>query len=125
MFSTTTMASSITRPPAAARPPSVIMLKLWPIILSTTKVTQMVTGTTTPARTAVPRSRRNKPDDEAGEKQADDDGVAHAADRFADDVRLVVEDAELHAGGKHRAQAFDFLMHFVGDLDGVAVGLAD
>ena len=32
MFSTTTMASSMTRPIAAASPPSVIRLKLWPMI---------------------------------------------------------------------------------------------
>ncbi len=58
MFSTTTIASSMTSPPAAASPPSVIMLKLCPIIFSAMNVTQIVTGTTSPVITAVPRSRR-------------------------------------------------------------------
>ena len=50
-------------------------------------VTQMVTGTTRPAMQRRAQIAQEQPDDEAGEKQPDDDGVAHAADRFADDVR--------------------------------------
>ena len=100
------------------------MLKLCPRIFSATNVTQMVTGTTTPAINAVPRSRKKEPDDESGEEKADDDRVAHAADGCLDDVRLIVEDGQLHAGGDNRAQAFDFLMNFVGYLDRVAVRLA-
>ena len=58
MFSTTTILSSITRPTAAASPPSVIRLKLWPSIFIAMKVTTIVTGTTRPVITAVPQSRR-------------------------------------------------------------------
>ena len=58
MFSTTTILSSITRPTAAASPPSVIRLKLWPSIFIAMNVTTIVTGTTRPVMTAVPQSRR-------------------------------------------------------------------
>ena len=53
------MASSMTNPTAAARPPSVIRLKLWPITLSTMKVISTVTGITSAAMADVPQSRRN------------------------------------------------------------------
>ncbi len=59
MFSTTTMASSITSPTAAARPPSVIRLKVWPSARRAMKVTAMVAGITRPATSDVPQSRRN------------------------------------------------------------------
>jgi hypothetical protein len=60
MFSTTTMASSMTRPTAAARPPSVIRLKLSPRARSTIKVIASVAGITRPATSEVPQSRRNR-----------------------------------------------------------------
>ena len=59
MFSTTTIASSITSPTAAASPPSVIRLKLWPSSFSAMNVTSTVTGITRPATSEVPQSRRN------------------------------------------------------------------
>ena len=60
MFSTTTMASSMTRPMAAARPPSVIRLKLCPIAQSTRIVTATVTGMTRPAISDEVQSRRKR-----------------------------------------------------------------
>ena len=60
MFSTTTMASSITSPTAAANPPRVMRLKLSPITFSTMNVTPMVAGITSPATRDVPQSRRNR-----------------------------------------------------------------
>ena len=53
------MASSITSPTAAARPPSVIRLKLSPMNRNAMKVTAMVAGITRPATSEVPQSRRN------------------------------------------------------------------
>jgi len=50
---------SITRPTAAARPPSVIRLKLSPSTRRATKVTASVAGITSPATSDVPQSRRN------------------------------------------------------------------
>ncbi len=58
IFSTTTILSSITSPTAAARPPSVIRLKLCPSTFIAMNVTTIVTGTTSPVMTAVPQSRR-------------------------------------------------------------------
>ncbi len=60
MFSTTTMASSITSPTAAAKPPSVMRLKLSPRMRSAMKVTAIVAGITRPATSEVPQSRRNR-----------------------------------------------------------------
>ena len=59
MFSTTTMASSITSPTAAARPPSVIRLNVWSSMRRMMNVTPMVAGITRPATREVPQSRRN------------------------------------------------------------------
>ena len=79
MFSTTTIASSITSPTAAARPPSVIRLKLSPSMRSAMKVTASVTGITSPVTSDVPQSRRNSTMMSDGQQQPDDDRVAHAA----------------------------------------------
>src|SRR6185437_14515292 len=59
MFSTTTMASSITSPTAAARPPRLMRLKLCPSAAMTTNVIRIVAGITSPATSEVPQSRRN------------------------------------------------------------------
>ncbi len=58
MFSSTTMASSMTRPTAAASPPRVIRLKLWPVNLRTMKVMSSVAGMTKPATSELPQSRK-------------------------------------------------------------------
>src|SRR5271167_472175 len=58
-FSTTTIASSMTSPTAAARPPSVIRLKLWFSSLRIMKVINTVTGITKTATIEVPQSCRN------------------------------------------------------------------
>ena len=54
MLSTTTIASSITSPTAAAIPPSVIRLKLVPSSFIATSAARIVTGMTTTATAAVP-----------------------------------------------------------------------
>ncbi len=59
MFSTTTMASSMTSPTAAASPPRVIRLKLSPMTRRAMKVSATVAGITSPATRDVPQSRRN------------------------------------------------------------------
>ncbi len=63
-------------------------------------------------------------EDDAGEHEADEDGVANALDAFADESRLVVEGLELDAGGQLGAELRDLSRDAVGDGDGVAGGLA-
>ena len=58
VFSTTTMASSMISPTAAARPPSDIRLKLSPSTLSAMKVIRMLMGITMPAMNDEPQSCR-------------------------------------------------------------------
>ncbi len=80
MFSTTTMASSMTRPMAAARPPRVMRLKLWPMAQRKRMVMATVTGMTRPATREEVQSREEEEEDDAGEDEADEDGVADAGD---------------------------------------------
>ncbi len=54
-----TMASSMIRPMAAAMPPRVMMLKLWPVIFSTRLVAASTAGTATTAARVTFQSRRN------------------------------------------------------------------
>ena len=60
MASTTTIASSITMPMAAAIPPSVIRLKLMWKMRITTSVTSTVTGIPMPTTNAPVRLRKNR-----------------------------------------------------------------
>ena len=60
MASTTTMASSITRPMAAAMPPSVIMLKLMSTSFIATSVISTVMGIATMAVSTLPQFFRKK-----------------------------------------------------------------
>ncbi len=124
MFSTTTILSSMTRPTAAASPPSVIRLKLCPRTFITMNVSTIVTGTTRPVMTAVPQSRRNSQMISPARNRPMMIASLHARDRFGDDVRLVVERPHFDACGKRRPDGGHLLMHEVGDLHGVAVGLS-
>ena len=62
-------------------------------------------------------------DDDGGEDDADEDGVAHAGDAVADQLRLVIEGLEVNAGRQVGFEALDLGGDFIGDLDGVAGGL--
>ena len=97
MFSTTTMASSITRPMAAARPPSVIRLKLSPMIHSTTMVTAIGDRNDQAGDQRRGPVAQEEEENDAGQNEADEDGVAHAGDGVAHQLRLIVEELELDA----------------------------
>ncbi len=58
MFSTTTIASSMTSPTPMARPPRVIRLSPWPSKRITPNVMTMVRGITTPAIRVMRQLRR-------------------------------------------------------------------
>ena len=60
MDSTTTMASSMTKPIAAAMPPRVMRLKLIPSRCMTTRVMSTATGMTVTAVSVVPQLRRKR-----------------------------------------------------------------
>ena len=47
-------------------------------------------------------------EDDAGEDESDEDGIAHAGDGVADELRLIVKEIELYAGGKLFLQFGDF-----------------
>ena len=97
MFSTTTIASSITRPTAAARPPSVIRLKLSPSTRSAMKVTAMRRRNHQAGDQRRAPVAQEQHHDQRRQHQADEDRVAHAGDRVVDDLRLIVERLQLDA----------------------------
>ena len=59
MFSTTTTASSMTRPMATARPPIDMTLIVWPTQRMTRNVVMIVSGSVTEATSVRRQSRRN------------------------------------------------------------------
>ena len=63
-------------------------------------VTATVTGMTRPATSDERPVAQEEEEDDAGEDEADEDGVAHAGDAFADQLGLVVEGLEVDAGGQ-------------------------
>ena len=105
MFSTTTIASSITSPIAAATPPSVIRSKLSPTSHIARNVTSTVTGITSDGDERRPPVAQEAVEDGHREQQADEDRVAHRADRRAHQQRLVVERRDLDVARKLSASA--------------------
>ncbi len=63
-------------------------------------------------------------EDDACEDEADEDGVAHAADAVANDFRLVVVGLEVHAAREFGLELRDGGGDIICDGDGVAAGLA-
>src|ERR1035437_7935041 len=93
MFSTTTMASSITRPTAAPRPQR---------------------------RAPIAQEQHH---DQRSQCQADQDGVAYAGDGIRDDFRLIVVRAQVDALGQFLVDALDLGVHRAGHHHGIAVRL--
>ena len=95
MFSTMTMASSMTTPTAAARPPSVIRLKLMSKSFRKTMVTRMATGITSGGHQGGAPALQEADQHRHREREADQDALGHAGDGVAHQDRLVVERLEL------------------------------
>src|SRR5882762_2110754 len=98
MFSSTTIASSITKPTAAARPPRVMRLKLWPVIFSTMKVMSKVAGMTNPATSELPQSRKKS-------------------------TRMIEKRLEMNSWRKRSAKLLDLRVNFVRHVERVALRL--
>ena len=64
-------------------------------------------------------------DDDGGEDESDEDGIADAGDAVANEMGLVVEGGDGDAGGQIGAELGDGGGDFVGDGDGVRVGLLE
>ena len=90
MFSTTTTASSITRPIATASPPIDIRLIDSPNSHMKKNVASTVSGSVLAATSVRRKSRRNDEQHEHGEEAADQDRVAHVGDRLRDELGEVV-----------------------------------
>src|SRR5882757_1912321 len=63
-------------------------------------------------------------EDDGGQNDPDQNRIAHALDRFADDDRLIIERLNLDSGGERLANVLDLVVNFLCNLYGVAVGLA-
>ena len=90
MFSTTTTASSMTRPIATASPPIDITLIVSPSHRITRNVVITVSGSVMDATSVRRQSRRKTSSTIDGEQAADEDGVADVGDRGGDEFREVV-----------------------------------
>src|SRR6185437_4323101 len=62
--------------------------------------------------------------DDGGQNQAQQNGVAHASDGIANDDGLVIEGLDLNSGRERLANLGDLAVDFIRNLDRVAVGLA-
>ncbi len=58
-------------------------------------------------------------EDEAGEHEADEDGISHAADGLMDEFGLIVKRRHVHAGGQDGLERFDLGGDRGGDRNGV------
>ena len=71
------------------------------------------------------QSRRKRTRMTRGEDEPDEDGIANAGDAVAHEMGLVVEGRDGDAGGQIGAELGDGGGDFVGDGDGVRVGLLE
>src|SRR6185437_13579388 len=61
--------------------------------------------------------------DDGGQNQAQQNGVAHASDGIANDDGLVIEGLDFNSGREGLANLGDLAVDFIRNLDRVAVGL--
>ena len=115
MFSTITMASSITTPMQAARPPSVIRLKLMLKSFMNTMAISVAMGITTAAISVVRQFFRKPSSTSDRQPQADQDALHHARNGFAHQHGLVVENGEVDIGRQGALDIPQFAVDGVGD----------
>ena len=102
MFSTTTTASSMTRPMATARPPIDIRLIDPPKSRMKTNVGMTAIGSVDRGDRRQPPVAQEDDQDDDGEKAADEDGVAHAGDRVARRTRRGRRPSVMRDAGRQR-----------------------
>ena len=83
----------------------------------------MVTGITQAGDERRGPVAQKEEENHAGQNQADEDGVAHAGDGVAHQLRLVVKELELDARRQLLLELGNFAGHGVGHGHGVAGGL--
>ena len=105
MPSTTTTASSMTRPIATARPPIDIRLIDSPKRRITTNVMRTASGSVTRRDERQPPVAKEEQQDDDGEHAADQNRVAHVGDRGADELGKVVDLRDVKARGQAPAHS--------------------
>ena len=91
MFSIATVASSTRMPTASARPPSVMMLIVWPSAPSAMTDTMIDSGIETAMMTVLRQSPRKSRIMTRRQARGDERLAQHALDRRADEQRLIEE----------------------------------
>src|ERR1700737_4210276 len=124
MFSSTTMASSTTRPMATISPPSVRMFKVMPCHHRTSNATMRKSGMDT-AATRFARAAQEKEDDEEREERAERSLSQDVADRVGDGNGLVEDGLELDAMTDGVADVRQRTLDLVGHGDRVGVRSLD
>ena len=97
IFSMVTVASSTRMPTASARPPRVMMFKVWPVAHSPLSADSTASGIETAMMTVERQLPRNSRIIRLVRRGGDDAFARHAGDRRLDEDRLVVEQVDLEA----------------------------
>ncbi len=97
MFSSTTIASSITMPTESVSASMVSMLSVKPMYQISAKVAMIEVGMATAAMIVDRRLPRNSRTTRRGQQRADDEVLLDRRDRGLDELSLVPDDAQLVA----------------------------
>ena len=102
MFSSTTIASSMTMPTESVSASIVSMLSVKPMYQMSAKVAMIEVGIEIGGDDRRAEVAEEQQHDDGGEDRADDQVLLHAGDRRLDELRLVADDAQLVAGRQDR-----------------------
>ena len=126
MFSSTTMASSMTIPVARDSASSVMLFNVMPIIFMMMNVPINDTGMAMAAISVRAEISQEEEHNDAGQNTAENQVVLDIFDRLADEHRLVAADRDFDVAGSSVGLIFvQPLHHFVNDRDGVRASLLD
>ena len=123
MFSSTTIASSMTMPTASVRASMVIELSVRPMYQIRPKVAMIDAGIATEAMMVDRQFPRNSQDHQRREERADHEVLLDALDRGLDELRLVAHDADVVARRQLRLHVLEPLLDVLHDLHRVGAGL--
>ena len=123
MFSSTTIASSITMPTESVSASIVIMLSVKPMYQMRPNVAMIDVGMAMAEMIVERRFVRNSKHDERREQRADDEVFFDVVDRRFDELGAVADDAQLVAGRQRLRGRLELFLDAVDDLDGVGARL--
>ena len=122
MFSISTVASSTSTPTASARPPSVMMLRVWPVIHSSHHGAQQRERDVEDHDQRAAPVAQEQQHHEAGERRAQQAFEHQPANRIDHEGRLIELEAHIHVVRQHLLEIGDGRLDRVDDGQGGGVG---